>query len=439
MAASDTDEWPSSAPRILTASDDTVTLCTRRGLILSIFLAATAAAVASIATAHSSSVCGPSGVAISSGATHMAATADGQLVLHHHGVPVLLAAAVPTSSVSVQPAGRALEEDGELQSPHPRDCIVLVIASGGTLDVDIASGGHWYGGPAMAQGYWPASRGRVTRQRWRSNDMLADREKLGSVLEATWLSSSGAVVRVLPAAGGAPSNDFYFTFNTPCDATTSSFGGRMCIQNTVDANDVVARPLRVEMCTAPDVRAAHIEHIIGRVPRPLSPQPPSLQVLRAPVWSTWARFKMGVDQAKVETYAAEIVAHGFPRSHLEVDDKWSTSYGDMQFDSVKFPRPQEMVARLRELGFTVTLWITPFAEPRSEAYEEGRRLGYWLRRPDGAPEVVTWWQGDGAALNVSQPEALRWMEQVCAPHRIPPPLPPSPCLTFSGRRMRAPP
>lgn len=41
------------------------------------------------------------------------------------------------------------------------------------------------------------------------------------------------------------------------------------------------------------------------------------------VWSTWARFKMDVDQAKVEAYANEIASRAFPRSHLEVDDRWS--------------------------------------------------------------------------------------------------------------------
>ena len=40
--------------------------------------------------------------------------------------------------------------------------------------------------------------------------------------------------------------------------------------------------------------------------------------LRAPVWSTWARFKMDVCQSKVEAYANEIASRAFPRSHLEV-------------------------------------------------------------------------------------------------------------------------
>ena len=38
----------------------------------------------------------------------------------------------------------------------------------------------------------------------------------------------------------------------------------------------------------------------------------------------------------------------------------------------------------RRLGFSVTLWVTPFAEPASAAYAEGREKGYWLQKSDGS-------------------------------------------------------
>ena len=57
--------------------------------------------------------------------------------------------------------------------------------------------------------------------------------------------------------------------------------------------------------------------------------------------------------------------------------------------------------RLRALGFEATLWVTPFAEPASDAYAEGARLGHWQRAADGSPRLTRWWQGDGAVLNVS--------------------------------------
>lgn len=50
------------------------------------------------------------------------------------------------------------------------------------------------------------------------------------------------------------------------------------------------------------------------------------------------------------------------------------------------------MSRLHARGFTVTVWIVPFAEPSSEAYAEGAARGFWLKAADGTPLTVTWWQ-----------------------------------------------
>lgn len=130
----------------------------------------------------------------------------------------------------------------------------------------------------------------------------------------------------------------------------------------------------VELCAADDVKQAALL-LLSKLERPREPQSPSLEVLRAPVWSTWARFKMDIDQSKAEAYAAEIDARRYPRSHLEIDDKWSPKYGDLVFDHTKFPDARGMMSRLNEKGFDVTVWVTPFAEPNSAAYSEGATLG----------------------------------------------------------------
>jgi len=61
----------------------------------------------------------------------------------------------------------------------------------------IDSGGWWYGGPELPMSYWPLNPTKIARQPFVSKDMLADRSALGSVLEATWLTSTGASLRVL--------------------------------------------------------------------------------------------------------------------------------------------------------------------------------------------------------------------------------------------------
>lgn len=176
----------------------------------------------------------------------------------------------------------------------------------------------------------------------------------------------------------------------------------------------------------------------------LSPpkQMPSAEVLRAPIWTTWARYKSRVTQAKVLQYAKEITDRGLQRSVMEIDDRWQVAYGDLSFDLQKFPDPVAMVDELHDLGFKVTTWVHPFVEEKSAAYQEGAAKGYfvgcdtagthsggasgplgWLseRLSSGPPPVVplapggsapgffAWWNTPPvAALDVTNPEAVDW-------------------------------
>ena len=333
-------------------------------------------------------------------------TRDGRLTLEHlRGAPHIVLRGHTDSTTSI------------LKSDDDPACFRLSVNGGGILQ--LLTTGHWYGGPSMAHALWPTSLNTIRRQRWRSNDMLGDRESLGSVLEGTWLTSAGALVRIL-------SGDFEFSFNQPggCSSDGGTLApptaeGSLCVfaaarQPAAAAAAAASTPgtegVEVEVCAAADARAA-AELLLKKLPRPIEPQQPSRTVMRAPVWSTWARFKMEVDQAKAEAYGAEIAARGFPRSHFEVDDRWSPKYGDLAFDTLKFPDAAGMVRKLHAHGFSVTLWVTPFAEPASEAYAEGAAGGHWLRGPDGSPLRITWWQGEGVALNVSDAAACRWFER----------------------------
>lgn len=81
---------------------------------------------------------------------------------------------------------------------------------------------------------------------------------------------------------------------------------------------------------------------------------PSMDVLKAPIWTTWARYKTRINQDKVLNYAKEITERGMAYSVMEIDDKWQTKYGDLSFDPTKFPDPVAMIDSLHQLGFKVT-------------------------------------------------------------------------------------
>ena len=166
-------------------------------------------------------------------------------------------------------------------------------------------------------------------------------------------------------------------------------------------------------------------------------QAPATEVLRDPIWTTWARYKTKVNQAKVLTYAHEICVRNLPRSVMEIDDRWQTAYGELSFDEKKFPDARGMVDELHDLGFKVTVWVHPFVEEKSSAFREGAARGYFVGSdaeganspsrffgllsgssappvipitPGGsAPGFFAWWnQPPVAALDVTNPEAVEW-------------------------------
>lgn len=169
--------------------------------------------------------------------------------------------------------------------------------------------------------------------------------------------------------------------------------------------------IRASLCATPHVKAA-TQMALRTLPRPTgSPLP---ELLRAPIWTTWARYKAGVTQASVEKFAAEISSRNLPRSVLEIDDRWQAAYGDTAFDADKFPDPAGMVRRLHAAGFKVTLWVMPFVEESSSCYAEGHALGYFVRSESSGglglkPGFFRWWNSvPVVGLDVTNPAACAW-------------------------------
>ena len=77
-------------------------------------------------------------------------------------------------------------------------------------------------------------------------------------------------------------------------------------------------------------------------------------MLKYPIWSTWAKYKRAINSTSVLEFAQQI--HDFSGSrvaHLEIDDMWETSYGNLDFDEKKFGNFAELIKRLEDTyGYT---------------------------------------------------------------------------------------
>ena len=180
---------------------------------------------------------------------------------------------------------------------------------------------------------------------------------------------------------------------------------------------------------------------------------PDENMFKTLIWSTWVRYKTEVSEEKVLEFAKEILDHNFQSpQRIEIDDKYTTHYGDYSFDTVKFPNATGMISTLHSLGFDVTSWVMPFCDQDAEAYREGRENGYFVLTNDHTTVpgkitvdtlikqinyclrghnlftvvhlnlkllsqrhyllgMVQWWNGMSAVIDFTNPDAVAWFYQ----------------------------
>jgi len=168
---------------------------------------------------------------------------------------------------------------------------------------------------------------------------------------------------------------------------------------------LVGDDLSFDLFILDDPLSAH-RRVVDEVGHPN--RTPPLALFGAPVWTTWAQYKNTINEEVVLDFANQIVSNGFPYQVLEIDDRWQTYYGDLEFDPVAFPTPRAMIDKLHQEGFKVSCWVIPFLQQQSKAAQEGVEKGYLVKDQDGEPYLIKWWQGRGYLLDATNPAAMTW-------------------------------
>ncbi|XSG74708.1 TIM-barrel domain-containing protein [Herpetosiphon llansteffanensis] len=273
------------------------------------------------------------------------------------------------------------------------------------LAIGIQPAGSWYGMGERVIQSWPLNLAGVQSQPFITYDHADDGTL--NIVTPVWIGANGVAFMVAEDTG-----PLHVTIDSDPAGVIRllQFPSPTPFGAGLDGSEIhyAGTRLVLDLVIAENVSLA-AQQIIQKLGHPTAAPP--LAMFSKPIWTTWARYKMDIDQAQTLAFAQEIIDQQYPYSVLEIDDRWQTAYGDLEFDLRKFPDPKAMVDQLHQLGYKVTLWIPPFFDPKSAAFAEAATNGYLVKHPgNDQPYLTRWWQGWGGLLDVSNPAALAWWQ-----------------------------
>ncbi|HZR29958.1 MAG TPA: glycoside hydrolase family 31 protein [Terriglobales bacterium] len=242
--------------------------------------------------------------------------------------------------------------------------------------------GQWFGGGFQGwreQLVLPINDARIAKK-W----FLADGNTQGTPF---WYSTKGIAVWIRTPY------DFYYSVNADANGRPDGL---------LRLEIPLASELQYDILLAPDVRQV-LQRIVKEIGYPKTTPP--AEYFKMPIYTTWVEHKTGVSQQKVLEYAHAIHNNNLPCGVIEIDDRWETRYGDMQFDAVKFPDPRAMVTELHRLGYKVTLWVHPFVNPDSQTFQQHQDDGWLMHDRSGKLMLTRWWNGPATIWDITNPQA----------------------------------
>lgn len=139
-----------------------------------------------------------------------------------------------------------------------------------------------------------------------------------------------------------------------------------------------------------------------------------------PAWSfgLWlsTSFCTDYDEKTVNEFIDGMISRDIPLDVFHFDCFWMKDFEwcNFEWDNRVFPEPEKMLAKLKEKGLKICVWINPYIGQKSALFEEGKQAGYFIKNPDGSVWQWDLWQGGQAIVDFTNPDACEWFKEKLA-------------------------
>ncbi|HEY8985221.1 MAG TPA: alpha-xylosidase [Streptomyces sp.] len=226
------------------------------------------------------------------------------------------------------------------------------------------------------------------------------------------LVKNGQTVDIWNADGGTATEQAYK--NTPFYLTDAGYGVFVDHPGKVSFEVGSEAVSRVQFSVEAQELTYYVIH--GPTPKEILRKYTALTGRPAlpPAWSfgLWlsTSFTTSYDEETVTSFIEGMRERELPLSVFHFDCFWmrELNWCDFEWDPRVFSDPEGMLARLKEKGLRVCVWINPYIAQRSPLFAEGKELGHLLKRPDGGVWQWDLWQPGMALVDFTSPAARDW-------------------------------
>ncbi|KAG6911047.1 hypothetical protein DXG01_004561 [Tephrocybe rancida] len=135
-----------------------------------------------------------------------------------------------------------------------------------------------------------------------------------------------------------------------------------------------------------------------------------------PPWSfgLWlsTSFTTSYDETTVTGFLEGMDKRDIPVGVFHFDCFWQKGFHwcDYEFDKEYFPDAKGQLARLKEKGYNISVWLNPYIGQESKIFDEGAENGYFIKKSDGSVWQHDFWQAGMAIIDFTNPAACKWYQ-----------------------------